>query len=271
MYEEIAWLCLWRQNAFAWSANPTGGSNLVAVSCSICIGFDSPSNHTILCTPTVTSPLPYLPAATADIILDPISNETPPLTSCFVFNKSVQQHPHIPVALRMGIYHSAVDQIWHTPSCVGNSWGGYTHIVDLLAWYTGQSKIKYVPRDISHLSWNCHKPIFTARTSRNWKRGNTVASWPSKQSSALKVSLHSSIRTSWTGNAQISPFQWTLSPSLLLTKAVLVEKVTMANPIAGKNVGKVHCCEPAGELKLFLSLYSIFYFVVLALRVPRSR
>lgn len=103
------------------------------VSCCICIGFNSPSNQTILCTPTLTSPPPYLPVATADIILDPISNETPPLTFCFVFNKSARQHPHIPVALRKGIYHSAVDQIWHTPSCAGNSRGGYTHTVDLLA------------------------------------------------------------------------------------------------------------------------------------------
>lgn len=76
---------------------------------------------------------PYLPAGTADIILNPISNETPPLTFCFVFNKSAWQHPHIPVALRKGIYHSAVDQIWHTPSCAGNSQGGYAHTVDLLA------------------------------------------------------------------------------------------------------------------------------------------
>lgn len=113
----------------------------------------------------------YLPGATADIVLDPISNKTPPLTVCFVFNKSAGQYPHIPVAPRMGIYHSTIDQIWHTSSCAGNSWGGYTHTVDLLTWYTGQSKIKYVPWDISHLSWNCHKLIFTTRTSRNWKRG----------------------------------------------------------------------------------------------------
>lgn len=140
--------------------------------------------------PTVTSAPQYLPGATADIVLDPISNKTSPLTVCFVFNKSAWQCPHIPVALRMGIYHSTIDQIWHTSSCAGNSWGGYTHTVDLLTWYTGQSKVKYVPWDISHLSWNCHKLIFTTRTSRNWKRGNTVASWPCKQSSGLKVSFH---------------------------------------------------------------------------------
>lgn len=204
MDEAIVWLCSWRQNAFAWSANPSGGSDLVAASCCICISFDSPSNQTILCTPTVTSPLPYLPVATADIILNPISNKTPPLTFCFVFNKSARQHPHIPLALRKGIYHSGVDQIWHTPSCAGNSQGGYTHTVDLLAWYTGQSKIKYVPQDISHLSWNCHKPIFTARTSRNWKRENTVASWPSKQSSGLATFKHT-VRTE---NAEISSFHW---------------------------------------------------------------
>lgn len=57
-------------------------------SCCICIGFDSQSNQMIQCTPTVTSPPQYLPAATADIILDPISNKTPPLTFCFLFNKS---------------------------------------------------------------------------------------------------------------------------------------------------------------------------------------
>lgn len=187
MDEEI--VRLWRQNAFAWSANPSWKERLgcCLYPAAFASTFDSPSNQTIPCTPTVTSPPPYLPAATADIIQDPISNETPPLTFCFVFNKSARQHPHIPVAFRKGIYHSAVDQIWHTPSTAGNSRGGYTHTVDLLAWYTGHSKIKYVPWDISHLSWNCHKPIFTARTSKNWKRENTVASWPSKQSSALKA------------------------------------------------------------------------------------
>lgn len=106
---------------------------LLLVSCCICIGFDGSSNPAIPRTPTVTSPPPYLPAATADIILDPISNETPPLTICFVFNKSARQHPHILVAFRKRIYHSAVDQIWHTPSCAGNRQGGYTHTVDLLA------------------------------------------------------------------------------------------------------------------------------------------
>lgn len=164
--------CLLKQNAFAWSANPSGGNDLLDVSRCICIGFSkSPFNQTIPCAPAVTSVPPYLPAATADIILDPISNENPPLTFRFDFNKSARQHPHIPVALRKGICHSAVDQIRHTPSCAGNSWGGYAHTVDLLAWYTGQSKIKYVPWDISYLSWNCHKLIFTTRTSRNWKRG----------------------------------------------------------------------------------------------------
>lgn len=106
---------------------------LLFASCCICIGFGSSFDQAIPCTPTVTSPPPYLPAATADIILDPISNETPPLTICFVFNKSERQHPHIPVAFRKGIHHSAVDQIWHTPSCAGNRRGGYTHTVDLLA------------------------------------------------------------------------------------------------------------------------------------------
>lgn len=118
-------------------------------------------------------PPPYLSAGMADIVLNPISNETPPLTICFVFNKSARKHPHIPVAFRKGIYHSTVDQIWHTPSCAGIRWGGYTHTVDLLAWYTGHSKIKYVPWGISHLSWNCHKPIFTARTRRNRKKRKT--------------------------------------------------------------------------------------------------
>lgn len=167
----------------------------------------SPFNQTIPCAPTVTSAPPYLPAATADIILDPISNETPPLTFCFVFNKSARQHPHIPVALRKGICHSAVDQIRHNPSCAGNSWGGYAHTVDLLAWYTGQSKIKYVPWDISYLSWNCHKLIFTTRTSRNWKRGNTVASWPCKQSRAPQH-LAAFNPDTWTENTKILPFQW---------------------------------------------------------------
>lgn len=137
------------------------------------------------------------------------------------------QHPHIPVALGKGIYHSAVDQIWHTPSCAGNSQGGYTHTVDLLAWYTGQSKIKYVPQDISHLSWSCHKPIFTARTSRNWKRENTVASWPSKQSTALKATPHSSKQISWnTENAEMSPF-------FSLNRAA----VMMSNRALGAEVG----------------------------------
>lgn len=100
------------------------------------------------------------------------------------------QHPHISVALRKGIYHSAADQIWHGPSRAGNSRGGYTYTVDLLAWYTGQSRIKYVPRDTSHSSWSCHELIFTTRTSRNWKTGgDAVASWPCKQSRALKVLL----------------------------------------------------------------------------------
>ncbi len=81
-----------------------------------------------------------------------------------------------------------------TPRAVLATAGEVTHTVDLLAWYTGQSKIKYVPRDISHSSWNCHKPIFTARTSRNWKSENTVASWPSKQSHALKALPHSRIQ-----------------------------------------------------------------------------
>lgn len=172
------------------------------VSCCICIAFNSSSNQTILWTPTVTSPPPYLPAGTADIVLNPISNQTPPLTICFVFNKSARQHPHIPVAFREGIYHSTVDQIWHTPRCAGIRRGGYTHTVDLLAWYTGHSKIKYVPRGISHLSWNCHKPIFTARTRRNRKKKEyTVESWPGKQSSALKAFIHSCIQISWTETA----------------------------------------------------------------------
>lgn len=123
---------------------------LLYVSYYICISFTSPSNQTIPRAPTVTSSPPNLPAATADIIHDPISNKTPTLTFGFVFDKSEQQHPHIPVAFRKGIYHSAVDQIWHTPSFVGNSSRGYSHTVDLLSWYTGHGKIKYVPEDMSH-------------------------------------------------------------------------------------------------------------------------
>lgn len=200
---------------------------LLFVSCCIGIGFDSPSNQGIPCTPTVTSPPPYLPAATADIILDPISIETPPLTFCFLCNKSARQHPHIPVAFRKGIYHSAVDQIWHTPSCAGNSRGGYTHTVDLLAWYTGHSKIKYVPWDISHLSWNCHEPIFTARTSKNWKGENTVESWPSKQSSALKAALHSSEHLELKLLKEYHFFESSLRPSLFIIKDVLGGKIRL--------------------------------------------
>lgn len=44
-------------------------------------------------THAVASAPPYLPAATADIILNPISNGTPPLTSRFVFNKSARVTP----------------------------------------------------------------------------------------------------------------------------------------------------------------------------------
>lgn len=78
-----------------------------------------------------------------------------------------------------------------TPRAVLATAGEVRHIsVDLLAWYTGHSKIKYVPQDMSHLSSNCHKPIFTTRTSTNYRMETTVARWPSKQSSALKVSLH---------------------------------------------------------------------------------
>lgn len=86
--------------------------------------FDSASKEIILCTPTVASSPPYWPVAAAEIIHDPIGNKTPTLTFCFVFNKSAQQRWHIPVAFRKGIYHSAVDQIWHTTSCPGNSGGG---------------------------------------------------------------------------------------------------------------------------------------------------
>lgn len=201
-----------------------GASWMLFVSWCICL--DSPSNQTSPCTPTVTSPPPYLPAATTDIIHDPISNETPPLTFGFVFNKSARQPPRIPVAFRKGIYHSAVDQIWHTPSIAGNGGVGYTHTVDLLAWYTGHSKIKYVLRDTSHLSWNCHKPIFTARTSRNWIRENTVTSWPSKQSSALKAGLHSGTQISWTEIIYFY-FESSYGPGFLVIKDVLEGKVSL--------------------------------------------
>lgn len=111
------------------------------------------------------------------------------------------------------IYHSAVDQIWHTPSFPGIRQGGYTHTVDLLAWYTGHSKIKYVPQGISNLSWNCHKPIFTARTRRNWKGENTAESWPSKQSSALKASLYSRIQICQTKKGLF--IEWSFRQGLL--------------------------------------------------------
>lgn len=185
---------------------PSGECRLMSVSCWICFSFDSPSSQAILCTPTVASPPPYLPMATVDIIHEPISNKTPPLKFCFVFNKSARRHPRIPVPFRNGFYHSAVDQIWHAPNSDGNSRGGYTHTVDLLAWYTGHSKTKYAPQDISHLSWNCHKPIFTTRTSTNWKRENTIATLPSKQSCALKASPHLSTQKCWTETAEHIPF-----------------------------------------------------------------
>ena len=190
MEDERVWLCLKRQNAFAWSANPSGGSDLAAVCILLHLHCsNSPPNQTIMRVPIVTSSLPNLPAVTADIIHDPISNKTPTLTFSFIFNKSAQRHPHIPMAFRKGIHHSAVNQIWHTPSFAGNNGRGYTHTVDLLAWCTGHSKIRNAPRDISHLSWICHKPIFTARTSTNWRRENTVATWPNKQNIALEVLL----------------------------------------------------------------------------------
>lgn len=70
----------------------------------------------------------------------------------------------------MSIYHLDVDQTWHTSNCAGDDWGVYTYAVDLLAWYTGQSEIKYVPWDMSHSSLHCHAPIFNARTKRNWEK-----------------------------------------------------------------------------------------------------
>lgn len=153
---------------------PPAGDDFLKVSCPICIDFgksiDSvdPAAHmrwrpplhicrqqrrTLFSTPSVTELLLSHPVL-------------------FLINQP-GQHPHISVALRKGIYHSAADQIWHGPSRSGNSPGGYTYTVDLLAWYNGQSRIKYVPRDTSHSSWSCHELIFTTRTSRNWKTGET--------------------------------------------------------------------------------------------------
>ena len=194
MSGEIVWGSWWRQTAYDWGAVPPRGSELDAGLYPDAFAFDSPSNQT---TPTVTSPPPYLPAATTDIIHDPISNETPPLTFGFVFNKSARQHPHIFLwpsereFIIQPLTKSGTPQALLATAGVGNY-----HTVDLLAWYTGHSKIKYVLRDTSHLSRSCHKPIFTTRTSRNWIRENTVASWPGKQSSALKVQLHSTTQIS---------------------------------------------------------------------------
>lgn len=117
---------------FACRTNPSGGKHWLWFPAAFASTLKVHSIQMILRAPTVTSAPQYLPGATADIVLDPISNKTRLLTVCFVFNKSARQYPHILVALRMGIYHSTTDQIWHTSSCVGNSCGGYIHTVDLL-------------------------------------------------------------------------------------------------------------------------------------------
>lgn len=205
-----------------FSTNPHG-KDLLFVSCWICIGFDSPSNQTISCTPTVTSPLWYLPAGTADIIHKPIGNQTPPLTLCLVFNKSGRQRPHIPLAFRKGIHHSAVDQIWHTLSSSGIGGGGYTYTGDLLAWYTRHSKIKYVPQDINHLSWNCHKPIFTPRTKKRLKKGNRVASWPSKQSSSLNALLNLKLHAHVSEADASIHFHWLARTKLTVAGTIVLE------------------------------------------------
>lgn len=70
----------------------------------------------------------------------------------------------------MRIYHLDVDQTWQTSNYAGGDWGVYTYAVDLLAWYTGQSEIKYVPLDMGHSSWRCHTPILKARTRRNLEK-----------------------------------------------------------------------------------------------------
>lgn len=70
----------------------------------------------------------------------------------------------------MRIHHLDVDQTWHSSNCAGDDWGVYTHAVDLLAWYTGQSEIKYVPRDMGHSFRRCHALIFNARTRRSWEK-----------------------------------------------------------------------------------------------------
>lgn len=179
MEEGSVWLCWWRENAFAWRANPSGGSNLAAVR--ILLHLHRPRQLIQSDNPAYTySDIP----PTFQIchrqqqisFTTPISNKTPTFPFCFVFNKSAPQHPRTPVAFRKGIYHSALDQIWHVASFSGNSGRGYKHTVDLLAWYTGHTKIKYAPENISHLSCHCPKPILTVRASRIWRGG-----WPNKE------------------------------------------------------------------------------------------
>lgn len=103
------------------------------VSCCICISVNSPSNQTIQSTSTVTSPAPYLPAATADIIHDPISNKTPTLTFCFVFNKSAQQHPHILWPSEREFIIQLLTKSG-TPQAVPTTAGEVTHIL-LIYWH----------------------------------------------------------------------------------------------------------------------------------------
>lgn len=64
-----------------------------------------------------------------------------------------------------------VDQIWHLKQCWQQQGRRYSYCWFIgMIQYSGHSKTKHPPQDRSHLSWNCHKPIFTTRTSRNWRK-----------------------------------------------------------------------------------------------------
>lgn len=71
---------------------------------------------------------------------------TPPLTSCFVFNKSGRRHPRIPASLRTGIYIiQPLTKPGRALAVPPTDTHTHTQCVDLLAWCGGQSGVKHVP------------------------------------------------------------------------------------------------------------------------------
>lgn len=114
--------------------------------------FDSASKEIILCTPTVASSPPYWPWQQQRSFTIPSVTKLPHSHSVLSL---INQPSNVGIFLWPSEREFIIQLLTKsgTPRAVLATAGEVRHIsVDLLAWYTGHSKIKYVPQDISHLS-----------------------------------------------------------------------------------------------------------------------